>query len=93
LAMSRRWASPRRTCLSTLEAPSTISVVTFGDDVDSGKAARLLYERMGFARAKLAPASGPEGRGAGFIGGVQKSIVSLDSCRISTRTSWPTGVP
>jgi GNAT superfamily N-acetyltransferase len=35
--------------------PATISVVTFGDDVDSGKPARLLYERIGFSPAELAP--------------------------------------
>ena len=66
LAVAERWRRRgvgRRLvehALRQVKRPATISVVTFGDDVDSGKPARLLYERIGFSPAELAPI-GPEG--------------------------------
>ncbi|MGH2350553.1 MAG: GNAT family N-acetyltransferase [Chloroflexota bacterium] len=40
--------------------PAVLSVVTFGEDVPPGRAARRFYERMGFHPAESAP-PGPEG--------------------------------
>jgi GNAT superfamily N-acetyltransferase len=41
-------------------APATLTVVTFGADSAPGRAARRLYERLGFTAAEAAP-RGPEG--------------------------------
>jgi GNAT superfamily N-acetyltransferase len=46
--------------LSLVLPPATVSVETFGDEMESGKAPRLFYERMGFHPAELAPI-GPAG--------------------------------
>jgi GNAT superfamily N-acetyltransferase len=38
-----------------IQPPATLSVVTFGEDVEAGRPARLFYERMGFHPAEPAP--------------------------------------
>jgi GNAT superfamily N-acetyltransferase len=40
--------------------PATLSVITFGEDIEPGRAARRFYERLGFRAAEAAP-NGPEG--------------------------------
>lgn len=40
--------------------PAILSVVTFGEDIEAGRAARRFYEQMGFRAAEAAPI-GPEG--------------------------------
>lgn len=46
--------------LSLVEAPAVVSVDTFGEDVVQGRAARRLFEAMGFYPAEVLPA-GAEG--------------------------------
>ncbi len=46
--------------LSLVQPPGVVSVVTFGEDIPAGRAARTFYERMGFQPAEPAP-PGPEG--------------------------------
>ncbi len=43
-----------------VERPATLAVVTFGEAVEPGRAARRFYERLGFVAAEEAP-PGPEG--------------------------------
>jgi GNAT superfamily N-acetyltransferase len=46
--------------LSLGEPPATVTVETFGVDVEPGRPARRLYERLGFRPAEALP-PGPEG--------------------------------
>jgi ribosomal protein S18 acetylase RimI-like enzyme len=49
-----------RHALSCVVAPAEISVITFGEDVAEGEAARRLYQALGFEPAQVV-APGPEG--------------------------------
>jgi len=40
--------------------PAALSVITFGEEIEAGRAARRFYERMGFRAMEAAP-DGPEG--------------------------------
>jgi GNAT superfamily N-acetyltransferase len=43
-----------------VEPPAAVTVETFGEDVEPGRAARRLYERLGFRPSEALP-PGPEG--------------------------------
>jgi|SRR5687768_16771733 len=66
LAVAQRWrrqgiAQALVThCFDLIQAPATLSLITFGADNTAGKPARHFYERMGFQAAEAAP-NGPEG--------------------------------
>jgi ribosomal protein S18 acetylase RimI-like enzyme len=49
-----------RHAFGLIAPPATLTVVTFGEDIEPGRAARRFYERMGFQAAESAP-NGPEG--------------------------------
>jgi len=48
-----------RHAFSLVAPPATFTVVTFGEDIEAGRAARRFYERWGFHAAEIAP-NGPE---------------------------------
>jgi GNAT superfamily N-acetyltransferase len=47
--------------LGLVETPGSVSVVTFGDDGEAGRAAARFYERLGFQFAGAAPPGPDEG--------------------------------
>jgi len=47
--------------LSLIEPPSTISVITFGEDIPDGEPARRLYQKFGFIPLIKVIPNGPEG--------------------------------
>jgi ribosomal protein S18 acetylase RimI-like enzyme len=47
-------------CLTLIQPPAALSLITFGPDNQAGQPARRFYERMGFHAAEAA-ANGPEG--------------------------------
>lgn len=49
-----------RKVLALVTPPATVSVVTFGADIEGGQAARRLYERLGFIPEEMTT-RGPEG--------------------------------
>src|SRR5919199_1654030 len=53
-------AGRTRHAFALVAPPATLSVVTFGEDVEPGRAARRFCERLGFRAAEAAP-DGPEG--------------------------------
>ncbi len=57
--------------LSHVQTPSEVSVITFGDDIPDGQAARRLYQKFGFIPSDDLVPTGPEG------GSRQKFILTI----------------
>ncbi|WP_218096320.1 GNAT family N-acetyltransferase [Paenibacillus solanacearum] len=57
--------------LSLVQPSSEVSVITFGDDIPNGKAARSLYKKFGFIPSNELIPKGPEG------GSRQKFILTI----------------
>ncbi|MEF3305689.1 GNAT family N-acetyltransferase [Paenibacillus sp. GYB003] len=57
--------------LSLVRPSSEVSVITFGDDIPDGKAARSLYQKFGFIPSNELVPNGPEG------GSRQKFILTI----------------
>lgn len=57
--------------LSLVQPSSEVSVITFGDDIPDGKAARSLYKKFGFIPSNELIPKGPEG------GSRQKFILTI----------------
>ena len=46
---------------SLVQPPAEVSVITFGDDIPDGQAARRLYQKFGFIPSNELIPNGPEG--------------------------------
>jgi len=57
--------------LSLVQPSSEVSVITFGDDIPDGKAARSLYKKFGFIPSNELIPNGPEG------GSRQKFVLTI----------------
>lgn len=63
--------------LSQVQPPSEVSVITFGDDIPDGQAARRLYQKFGFTPSNESVPNGPDG------GSRQKFILTIPDIELN----------